>query len=88
MQRIPAMVTLRSLREKEGLTSVTLAQQIGERGIKVDPDHILSVELGHKGASNSLLVAWANVLRINPRDIHLAREVREMVAEADAEVAA
>lgn len=79
MQRIQPHVTLRALREADGLTSPMLAEKIRERGVKVDPDHILSVELGHKRASNALLAAWAGVLRINHRDIKQAAEIREMV---------
>jgi hypothetical protein len=81
---IPAHTTLRAIRVARGLTSPMLAAKIAEQGIKVDPDHLLSVELGHKRASNSLLVAWASVLQINHRDIHMAAELREIVAAADA----
>jgi transcriptional regulator with XRE-family HTH domain len=87
MQRIPPQVTLRAIREAHGLTSVTLAAKIAERGVKVDPDSLLSVELGHKRASNALLVAWAGVLQINPRDIRQAAELRELVGEAENDAA-
>jgi len=83
MQRIPPQVTLRAIREAHGLTSPMLAAKIAERGVKVDPDSLLSVELGHKRASNSLLVAWANVLQINPRDIRQAAELVELVTGGD-----
>ena len=82
-RRIPPQVTLRAIREAHGLTSPMLAAKIAERGVKVDPDHLLSVELGHKRASNSLIVAWANVLQINPRDIRQAAELRELVSPED-----
>lgn len=78
---VPPHATLRAIREAHGLTSPMLAAKIADRGVKVDPDHLLSVELGHKRASNSLLVAWANVLQINPRDIRQAAELRELVGE-------
>lgn len=83
MPLIQPHVTLRAIREMHGLTSPMLAERIRERGVKVDPDYLLQVELGHKRASNSLLVAWANVLRINHRDIRQAAELREHIAEAD-----
>jgi len=83
MQRIPPQVTLRALREMRGLTSPMLAAAIAERGVKVDPDSLLSVELGHKRASNRLLVAWANVLQVNPRDIRQAAELLELIGEGD-----
>ena len=82
MPRIPAHVTLRSLRVSHGLTSPMLAERLKERGVKVDPDHILAVELGHSGAGAALRAAWADELRINPRDIHMAAELREIVAAA------
>ena len=83
MPRIPAHVTLRALRESRGLTSPALAERLKDRGVKVDPDHILAVELGHSGAGAALRAAWADELRINPRDIHMAAELREIVAAAD-----
>jgi hypothetical protein len=85
MPRIPAHVTLRALRESRGLTSPALAERLKERGVTVDPDHILAVELGHSGAGAALRAAWADELRINPRDIHMAAELREIVAAADEE---
>jgi hypothetical protein len=60
-----------------------LAERLKDRGVKVDPDHILAVELGHSGAGAALRAAWADELRINPRDIHMAAELREIVAAAD-----
>lgn len=85
MQRIPAHVTLRALRESRGLTSPMLAERLRERGVKVDPDHILAVELGHRRAGNALRVAWADELSINPRDIHMDTELREIVSAASPE---
>ena len=83
MPRIPAHVTLRALRDSRGLTSTALAARLKERGVKVDPDHILAVELGHSGAGPALRAAWADELRINPRDIHFATELREIITAAD-----
>lgn len=83
MPRIPAHVTLRALRESRGLTSPMLAEKLKDRGVTVDPDHILAVELGHSGAGAALRAAWADELRINPRDIHMASELRAIVAAAD-----
>ena len=62
-----------------------LAERLKERGVKVDPDHILAVELGHSGAGAALRSAWADELRINPRDIHFAAELREIIAAASAD---
>jgi hypothetical protein len=83
MPRIAAHVTLRALRESRGLSSPALAERLKDRGVKVDPDHILAVELGHSGAGTALRAAWADELRINPRDIHFAAELREIIAAAD-----
>ena len=90
MQRIPAQVTLRSIRQLRGLTCTALAERLEERGVKVDRNHILSVELGHKRGSNSLIVAWADELGINPRDVRQEAELRELLTEAvqDGEAAA
>ena len=85
MAVIPAHVTLRALRDMRGLTSTSLAARLKERGVKVDPDHILAVELGHRRAGNALRVAWADELGISPRDIHFEAELREMVTAASAE---
>ena len=85
MQRIPAQVTLRSIRQLRGLTCTSLAERLAERGVKVDRNHILNVELGHKRGSNALLVAWADELGINPRDVRQATELRELIAEVDAD---
>ena len=80
---IPAHVTLRALRESRGLTSPALAAKLKDRGVTVDPDHIIAVELGHSGAGAALRSAWADELRINPRDIHMAAELREIITAAD-----
>jgi hypothetical protein len=85
MQRIPAHVTLRALRQARGLTAGQLADLLRERGVTVDQDHIYSVELGHKRAGNPLRVAWAAELGVNPRDIAFADEIRDLVADADAD---
>lgn len=83
MAVIPAHVTLRALRDSRGLTSTALAARLKERGVKVDPDHILAVELGHRRAGNALRVAWADELGISPRDIHFEAELREILAATD-----
>jgi transcriptional regulator with XRE-family HTH domain len=83
MPQIPAHVTLRALRQSRGLTSPKLAEKLKERGVTVDPDHILAVELGHRSAGYALRVAWADELGINPRDIHMAAELRAIIAAAD-----
>lgn len=83
MAVIAAHVTLRALRTSRGLTSVTLAEKLLERGVKVDPDHLLAVELGHRSAGYDLRVAWAEELDIRPGDIHFEADLRELITLAD-----
>ncbi len=83
MAVIQAHVTLRSLRTSRGLTSPALAARIKDRGVTVDPDHILAVELGHRSAGYELRVAWADELGIKPGDIHFESDLRELIALAD-----
>ena len=85
MAVIQAHVTLRALRTSRRLTSVALAKKIKERGVKVDPDHILAVELGHRRAGMELRVAWAEELGISPSDIHFEAELRDLLTLADAD---
>ena len=85
MAVIQAHVTLRALRTSRGLTSVTLAERLKERGVRVDPDHILAVELGHRRAGLELRVAWADELGISPSDIHFEAELRDLLTLADAD---
>lgn len=83
MPRIPAHVTLRALRESRGLTSPKLSEKLKARGVTVDPDHILAVELGHRRAGLELRMAWADELGIKPGDIHMEGELRELITLAD-----
>jgi hypothetical protein len=80
---IPPHVTLRTIREAQGLTSPMLADRIKERGVKISADHLLNVELGYKKGSNALMVAWANVLGLNPRDIRQDEDLRAVISEVD-----
>lgn len=84
MAPIPAHVPLRVLRVLRGLTSPALAALLADNyGVKVDPDHILAVELGHRSAALALRTAWAEELGIKPGDIHMAAELRDIIAAAD-----
>lgn len=85
---IPAHVTLRGLREAQGLTAAGLASRLAERGITVGTDHIYDVEVGRKGLSFELRLAWAEALGFGARDVRTGAELRELVAAADAEVTA
>lgn len=87
MKPIPAHVPLRVLRVQRGLTSPALARLLADNyGVKVDPDHILAVELGRNTAGPALRNAWAEELGIKPGDIHMAKDLRAMIADADADV--
>lgn len=83
MAPIPAHVPLRVLRQLRGLTSTRLAELLADHGVKVDPDHILAVELGHRSAGLELRNAWAAEMSIKPGDIHMAAELRDIIAAAD-----
>ena len=81
---IPAHVTLRGLREAQGLTAADLAARLAERGVTVGTDHIYDVEVGRKGLSFELRLAWAEALGFAGRDVRTGAELRELVAAADA----
>jgi transcriptional regulator with XRE-family HTH domain len=66
---IGPQVRLRDLRKAHGLTIRQLAERIEDQGIKVKADSLSNVELGHKRASDLLLVAWAKALGISPLDV-------------------
>ena len=77
------MVPIRVLRQAYGLSAPQLAARLrDEEGVKVDPDSILNIELGHKRASQPLLAAWARVLRITSLDVHQPEELRERLDDA------
>jgi len=82
--RIPAHVTLRALREARELSVADFAAILaGHHGIKVVPDYISAIELGHEMPGRDLLFAWADELGIDPRAIRLAAQIRKTVADAD-----
>ena len=82
MKKIPPMVPLRALRQAHGLTSPALAVRIAEFGVTVDPDHLIAVELGQKGASRELLTAWARALNIKPLDIRRPEDLAEIFGDS------
>jgi hypothetical protein len=81
MKKVPPMVPLRALRQAHGLTSPDLANRIAEFGVTVDPDHIIAVELGHRGAGPELRTAWARALNIKPLDIRRPEDLAEIFAD-------
>jgi len=86
MKKVPPMVPLRALRQAHGLTSPDLANRIAEFGVTVDPDHIIAVELGHRGAGPELRTAWARALNIKPLDIRRPEDLAEIFADTDESV--
>lgn len=82
MKKVPPMVPLRALRQAHGLTSPDLANRIAEFGVTVDPDHIIAVELGHRGAGPELRTAWARALNIKPLDIRRSEDLAEIFADS------
>jgi hypothetical protein len=86
MAQIPAHVPLRVLRQLRGLTGKAFAELLADNyGVKVEPDHIFAVELGHNTAGPALRAAWAEEMGIKPGDIHLAKELREIITAADSD---
>lgn len=79
MNKLPPMVTLRSLREAHGLDSRQMAERLREQGVTVHPDHLLNVELGHKRGSRQLMAGYARVLGIKAVDIRQADELVDTV---------
>lgn len=75
------MVSLRALREANGLSAPQLAERIAEHGVEVDPSSIRNIELGHKGISNVLMTAWARALRLNRVDIWLPEDLEERLLD-------
>ena len=84
MAPIPAHVPLRVLRTQRGLTGKKFAELLADNyGVKVTPEAIYAVELGTNAAGLALRTAWAEEMGIKPGDIHMAGELREIVAAAD-----
>jgi transcriptional regulator with XRE-family HTH domain len=77
---IPPQVSLRALREALNLDSRQLAEKIKEQGVDVHPDTLLNVELGHKRASERLMLAWARALGIKRHHIRQGDEFLEWLA--------
>lgn len=78
--KFPPVVPLRALRQAHGLSARQLAERIAEHGVIVQPDSLLAVELGHTGASDELLVAWARALNLSRLDIRRADDLSEIFA--------
>lgn len=62
-------VSIRDLREAHGLSVADLVERIEAQGVKVHPDTIRNVELGHKRASKPLMTAWAKALDLTSLDV-------------------
>ena len=84
MTHIPPLVTIREVRRAYGLSARELAERIlEEEGVKVAPDSLLNIELGHKTGSLKLMAAWARALRLNPLDVHRPTDLRQRLASAE-----
>jgi len=89
VKRIPPQVSLRGVRLSQGLTGAQMAELIAERtGEPVSPKTIFNAENGEQGIGNRLLVAWAEALKLNPRDVRQDSGMRELIAEVDGNAAA
>lgn len=68
--KAPPRVSIRAVREAYGLSVRELMDRIAEHGVVVkDTATIRNIETGNKRPSNSLLVAWAKALKLNPVDV-------------------
>lgn len=60
------LVSIRELRKAHGLTLTGLADRIKDFGLHVHPDTLSNIELGHKQASEPLVLAWSRALNVSP----------------------
>ena len=82
MEPIPAHVPLRALRASRGWTARRLAEALADRGVTVNENHLIGVELGGKTAGPALRRAWAEEFSLQPGDIHMAKQLQEIIAAA------
>lgn len=81
---LPPQVSLRALREWRGMTLEELAQSIREQGVEITVVGINNAELGHRNASEPVMLAWCRALGIKRHLVRQARELREWVTTTDA----
>lgn len=74
---IPPQVSLRALREAQGLTLAELADLIREQGVEISTDGLNNAELGHRGASEKLMLAWASALNVKRMHIRSSQQLRD-----------
>jgi transcriptional regulator with XRE-family HTH domain len=77
---IPPQVSLRALREALGLTLEQTAEAIREQGVPITKIGLNNAELGHKNASEALVIAWARALGIKRIHVRQAPELRQWLA--------
>jgi transcriptional regulator with XRE-family HTH domain len=80
---IPPQVSLRALRELLGLTLEQVAAAIRDQGVEITATGLNNAELGHRIASEPVMVAWAHALGIRRYHVRNSRELREWMAAAD-----
>lgn len=69
IERIPPLVTLRTVRELLGWSSTKAAERMAEFGTDYHADSILNVERGLRGARGEPLTALALAYGIDPADV-------------------
>lgn len=82
---IPPQVSLRVFREHAGLTLDELVAAIAEQGVQVSRPGLNNAELGYRGVSETVLVAWARALGIKRAHVRTGPEIAEWVAAAHAD---
>lgn len=77
----PPHVSLRAVREAQGLTLVRLVELIDAEGVTVHAASLNNIETGRRQGSADLMAAWARALGMVRRDIKQARELLELVTD-------
>lgn len=84
---IAPQVSLRALREVLGYTLEQLAAAIRDQGVEITAIGLNNAELGHKRASEPLMLAWAQALGIRRHHIRQKAELRQWLDAVEAEEA-
>jgi transcriptional regulator with XRE-family HTH domain len=77
---MPPQVSLRALREHQGLTLDELAEMIREQGVSITRDGLNNCELGARPASEAVLVAWARALGTRRSLVKTGEEITDLAS--------
>ena len=82
---IAPQVSLRALREVLGFTLEQLAEAVRDQGVEITAVGLNNAELGHRRASEPLMLAWAQALGIKRHHIKQTAELRQWLDAVEAE---